>query len=353
MIFLSKRRAAGARLKKIDQTQRSHQDMYQYLNPPHQPVMAGSCPPPPPQYLPYEQNHQQFAALGQQSGPQYQQMGQQHLQSTQHQSFMGNYSTVHHYSTTWLYCDIETSGLDPYSPTFGILEIAAAVTDDDLTVQETFHVVVHQPPEIIAASSRWCNEHFGPRHHNGNDLFAQSAASIISEREAGVLLEAFILKHAKKRRAPAAFLAADPRSKQKRSFFQEAAFGNITDLNEDAPPPLMAPDLPSPAPPVAQVPFGTRRYRPNAQQHEVYRVMLAGCSVHFDRQVLITRFPHLRKYLSYKIIDCTSVVEIMKRFRQESMSTLAEPQNHHRALPDTLEAVALLKHFWLQVLLKV
>ncbi|KAG5182034.1 hypothetical protein JKP88DRAFT_272889 [Tribonema minus] len=242
------------------------------------------------------------------------------------------------YDATWIWCDIECTGLDPTSPGFGVLEIAAAVTGDDLTVQDTFHVIIHQPDRVLAGASSWCAEHFGPRYAGGNDLFQQCRASVISEAEAGELLEAFIVKHAKPRKARAAAAAEVPEAVVKRNVFKTAEFGDVIEDGD-----AMAGDIEAQDTRRHRAGPAYGRPRPRAQQHDVYRVMFAGCSCYFDRGVILNRFPNLRKYIAHKTIDVTSVLEITRRWRPDLLRSLPAPQGTHRALPDVLESICLLR----------
>ena len=237
------------------------------------------------------------------------------------------------YDSVWLWCDIECTGLDPTAPNFGILEIAAAVTGDDLTVRDTFHVIVNQPPRVLASASRWCLEHFGPRHVGGNDLFEQSRASVINETDAGTLLEAFIMKHAKPRKGRAAEASEDQDSLNKRNMFRAAEFGDVMDeaAGVDKPNARTGGDA-------AAIRAGSRY-----QQHDVFRVMFAGCSCYFDRGVVLAKYPNLRKYIAHKTIDTTSLLEVARRWRPDLLRSLPAPQKAHRALPDVLESICLLR----------
>lgn len=237
---------------------------------------------------------------------------------------------VGRYNAQWLWLDLECSGLEPTAANFGILEIAAAITNEDLNIIETFHVVVHQPQHILNTASRWCIGHFGSRSGGGNDLFEQSRASAITEAVAGEMLEAFIVKHAKMRRVKVSDAMCVPTTAAKRDLFKVSTFGDVTLADEE----------PKPAP----------RASGGGQQHDFYRVMLAGCSCYFDRAVILARFPNLRKYVAHKIIDTTSVLEIARRWRPDVLQALPPAASGHRALPDVLESIALMVWFMRTVL---
>lgn len=56
----------------------------------------------------------------------------------------------------YLWIDMEMSGLDVSK--CRILEVAAIVTDSQFTPKESYHAVVYQPPEVLAAMDAWCTE---------------------------------------------------------------------------------------------------------------------------------------------------------------------------------------------------
>lgn len=59
----------------------------------------------------------------------------------------------------YLWLDMEMSGLDVEK--CRILEVAAIVTDGDFRELETYHSVVYQPPEVLAAMDEWCQKNHG------------------------------------------------------------------------------------------------------------------------------------------------------------------------------------------------
>lgn len=54
---------------------------------------------------------------------------------------------------------MEMSGLDVQK--CAILEVAAIVTDFNFTPLQSYHAVVFQPPEVLAAMDAWCTETHG------------------------------------------------------------------------------------------------------------------------------------------------------------------------------------------------
>jgi oligoribonuclease (3'-5' exoribonuclease) len=238
------------------------------------------------------------------------------------------------YNAMWIFCDLECTSLDYQSPFFGILEIAAAVVDNSMQVVDTFHVIVNQPARTIASASKWCKKHFCSRLDGGNDLFAQCEASTITEGVAGHMLEEFILKHAKKRHPQ----PDGDAEASKRSFFKKTELQPIdTAIEMDA-------DMNT----LTVEQQGNKSANQAGVEH--YRTMLAGCSVYFDRAVLLYRFPHLKHLIGHKTIELSSLLEIGRRWRPDLLGSLPPTQETHRALVDVLESVSLLKWFWRSII---
>jgi len=89
-----------------------------------------------------------------------------------------------------IWMDLEMTGLDPEHHV--IVEIASLATDDDLEiVAEGPDLVVHQPPEALAAMEEVVTE-----MHTKSGLLPEIEASTISLEEAGSQTLAFIKEHA-------------------------------------------------------------------------------------------------------------------------------------------------------------
>ncbi len=73
--------------------------------------------------------------------------------------------------------------------------------------------------------------------------------------------------------------------------------------------------------------------------------VLAGNSVWQDRVFLDKYMPSISSYLHYRIIDVTSVKEIVRRWYPEDKKTEYQKSDRHRALSDVYESIAELKHF--------
>ena len=85
--------------------------------------------------------------------------------------------------------DLEMTGLDPAR--HAIVEIATLVTDDDLeVVADGPDLVVHQPPEVLAAMDDVVRT-----MHTKSGLLVEIEASTVSLAEAGAATLEFIRKH--------------------------------------------------------------------------------------------------------------------------------------------------------------
>ncbi|MEY2568924.1 MAG: oligoribonuclease [Actinomycetota bacterium] len=88
-----------------------------------------------------------------------------------------------------VWMDLEMTGLDPEKD--AIVEIASLVTDDDLEiVAEGPDLVVHQPPEALAAM-----DDFVRQMHTRSGLLAAIEASTVSLEDAGAKTLEFIKAH--------------------------------------------------------------------------------------------------------------------------------------------------------------
>ena len=91
--------------------------------------------------------------------------------------------------------DLEMTGLDPAR--HAIVEIATLVTDDELEiVAEGPDLVVHQPPEVLAAMEDVVRE-----MHTRSGLLKEIEASTLTLDEAGKQTLAFIKEHVPNRAA--------------------------------------------------------------------------------------------------------------------------------------------------------
>ena len=75
------------------------------------------------------------------------------------------------YKPLWLFTDIEMTSLNMYDPYFGVLEVAMIITDVDLKVVDSLHVVIFQPEEVLQTASSFCKKTFCARQYGGNGLF--------------------------------------------------------------------------------------------------------------------------------------------------------------------------------------
>lgn len=233
------------------------------------------------------------------------------------------------YATTWLWIDIETTNLDPTSANFGILEIAAVVTDDIFNTRDSLHIIVHQPEHILNNASNWCKTFFGPKLQNGNDLFELSRSSTISEQVAGQMLQEFIVRNSVKR--------------QFRQTFQHRTLSPSSVLNYQAVP--FVPANSDSSTQRVSTPRPIIQETASVNNDRYYRVLLAGSSVYFDRMVLLKKYPYLLHNIGHKTIDTTTILESIRRLRPEYLPSLKCATQTHRAMTDVLESINIMRWY--------
>lgn len=72
---------------------------------------------------------------------------------------------------------------------------------------------------------------------------------------------------------------------------------------------------------------------------------LCGNSVWQDRIFLRKYMPRLEEYLHYRIIDTSSIKEVVKRWYPESPHANFVKAENHRALEDIVQSIEELKHY--------
>jgi len=77
--------------------------------------------------------------------------------------------------------------------------------------------------------------------------------------------------------------------------------------------------------------------------------LLCGNSVFYDRAFLRRLMPRIEAYLHHRIIDVSTVSELIQRWYphdpQRLLPAAAAKHNLHRALPDIQESIAQLRHY--------
>ena len=73
--------------------------------------------------------------------------------------------------------------------------------------------------------------------------------------------------------------------------------------------------------------------------------LLCGNSVWFDKFFLRLHMPALYTFLHYRIIDVSTVKELVKRWYPNDPQANFKKNNTHRALEDIQESIAELKHY--------
>ena len=72
--------------------------------------------------------------------------------------------------------------------------------------------------------------------------------------------------------------------------------------------------------------------------------VLAGNSIHVDRRFLIKHFPIFEGFLLYRMVDVSSVKELVRGWLGES-AVYAKAESKHTAVEDLRESIAELRHY--------
>lgn len=230
-------------------------------------------------------------------------------------SGMSTLSSAYDRMNPWFWVDIETSGLDPNVDE--ILEIYIAVTDKNLEVWDTLHLVMHHPYSVLLAkASTWCKVHFCSKSYRGNGLFDECNYSNTGHLQAEILLW---------------------------NFFEYYSSHDIgTGRPQGVQMPFMDKTSGSDGSALHARDVSSTRYSTKSPHRSA---LLAGSTVHFDRQFLLKQFPSLRRFLSHKSIDVTTILETCKRFGKDLLHDKPRPTGNHRAGEDILDSINLLKFF--------
>jgi oligoribonuclease len=75
------------------------------------------------------------------------------------------------------------------------------------------------------------------------------------------------------------------------------------------------------------------------------RPVLAGNSIHQDRRFIRRYLPALEKRLHYRMVDVSTVKELVKRWYPAVADARPQKNETHRALDDIRESIAELRHY--------
>jgi oligoribonuclease len=78
---------------------------------------------------------------------------------------------------------------------------------------------------------------------------------------------------------------------------------------------------------------------------EPRKAPLAGSSIYVDRGFLAKYMPRLDEHLHYRLIDVSSIKELVRRWYPRVYFASPEKTGNHRALADTRESIAELRYF--------
>lgn len=76
-----------------------------------------------------------------------------------------------------------------------------------------------------------------------------------------------------------------------------------------------------------------------------WKAILCGNSIHNDQNFLRSHMPKLYDYLHYRLVDVSSVKELLKRWYPNNPHLEFKKSDQHRALIDTEESIAELRHY--------
>jgi oligoribonuclease len=75
------------------------------------------------------------------------------------------------------------------------------------------------------------------------------------------------------------------------------------------------------------------------------RLMLAGSSVYIDKMFLRRWMPRVDERLHYRVIDVSSLMEVVRRFRPHLARAQPASRVTHRALGDIFSSISLLRFY--------
>lgn len=78
---------------------------------------------------------------------------------------------------------------------------------------------------------------------------------------------------------------------------------------------------------------------------EARKAPLAGSSVYVDRGFLAAHMPDLDAYLHYRLVDVSTVKELIKRWYPRVYFASPEKKGNHRALGDIRESIAEMRYY--------
>ena len=80
--------------------------------------------------------------------------------------------------------------------------------------------------------------------------------------------------------------------------------------------------------------------------------ILAGNSIHQDRRFLAAYFPAVDRFLHYRMVDVSSLKELVRRW-YSSAAVYTKTKSNHTALADVRESISELQHYRKAIMLPV
>lgn len=216
----------------------------------------------------------------------------------------------------WFWIDLETTGLD--TDTNLILEIVVVVTDRDLNEIDCMRLVLHHPHSILMArSSSWCRKKFCHRSEGGNGLFGACHFSALSHHEAEYRMWNFFDHYSKDvggRYDTSRMTSSQP-------FFERTLGANGAFIGSPE----------------------TKYHHPRRSNYK--KCLLAGSTVYFDRLFMLKYFPCLKTFFHHRVVDVSTPLEMVRRWRPDLASKIPRRNGTHRAYDDILDSISLMKFF--------
>ena len=261
-----------------------------------------------------------------------------------------------------LWVDLEMTGLDPDEGAC-ILEIAAVITDWDLSTKATYARVVRRTPSEISEMSPFAHQLFAsrPRAASNDDGGACSASPIVSPQS-----------------SPRIRLGMSPLDLMKVATSGEDTYVDDPDpdpdpdpgpdprlagADEDAPPRTVRGQATTRAPAAASEPsLITLCLHADGRMSEMdidtelcalldahsgrLPLMLCGSSVHVDRMFIRRFLPGVHARLHHNHIDVTTILRCVQAWCPQAMMDrrFPRPSNRHRALPDIYDSINLARY---------
>lgn len=245
----------------------------------------------------------------------------------------------------WFWIDMETTGLD--TDTNLILEIVMVVTDRDLNEIDSMRLVLHHPHSILMArSSAWCRKQFCHRSEGGNGLFEACHFSALSHHEAEYRMWNFFDHYSKDvggRYDTSRITSSQPFFE--RTLGSNGAFIGHVDSVAGAGAGTAGAGTAGAGAMASSSSTTCYHQHRHPRRSNYKKCLLAGSTVYFDRIFLLKYFPCLKTFFHYRVVDVSTPLEMVRRWRPDIATKLPRRNGTHRAYDDILDSIELMKFF--------